>query len=178
MAAVIENIIKSYLTTEAVTAYVRVKKSSTGVAIAGAGEVGIGVTLSNAANGDPVAVRLFNGYGTCFMKAGAAITANTLVYGIAAGKIDDAVASTNAGAPLGYAETAATADGDIIEVLLTGRVAPEVRAGAAQAAVVTTASTTTTPYGYATQAQADALVTIVNEVRTTLINAGLWKGAA
>lgn len=52
------------------------------------------------------------------------------------------------------------------------------RAGAAQAAVVTTASTQTVPFGYATQAQADAIVTLVNELRAALVEKGLIKGAA
>lgn len=49
--------------------------------------------------------------------------------------------------------------------------------GAAQAAVVTTAATQSTPYGFATQAQADALVTLVNKLRTDLIALGLIAGA-
>lgn len=52
------------------------------------------------------------------------------------------------------------------------------RAGAAQAAVTTTASQTTTPYGYSTSTQADAIVTLVNEIRATLIAANLMKGSA
>lgn len=52
------------------------------------------------------------------------------------------------------------------------------RAGAAQAAVVTTAATQSTPYGYATQAQADALVALVNELRAAMVALGLIKGAA
>lgn len=52
------------------------------------------------------------------------------------------------------------------------------RAGAAQAAVVTTASTITTPYGFTTQAQADSLVTLVNEIRAALVQKGLIKGSA
>lgn len=52
------------------------------------------------------------------------------------------------------------------------------RAGAAQAAVVTTAATQTTPFGYATGAQADAIVTLVNELRAALVAFGLIKGAA
>jgi hypothetical protein len=73
------------------------------------------------------------------------------------------------------------------------------RAASAQAAVTatvgaalaTTAATTSTPYGFS-QAQADgliarvnalivdnaALIVLVNEQRTTLINAGLIKGSA
>jgi hypothetical protein len=49
--------------------------------------------------------------------------------------------------------------------------------GAAQAAVVTTASTSTTPFGYS-QAQADAIVALVNAMRLALVNAGLLKGSA
>lgn len=52
------------------------------------------------------------------------------------------------------------------------------RSGAAQAAVTTTASTQTTPWGFATQAQADGIVTLVNEIRATLVEKGLMKGAA
>lgn len=51
------------------------------------------------------------------------------------------------------------------------------RAGSAQAAVTTTASTSTTPFGY-TQAQADAIVALVNEMRAALVALGLIKGAA
>jgi hypothetical protein len=50
------------------------------------------------------------------------------------------------------------------------------RSGAAQAAVATTAATTSA-YGYA-QAQADAIVTLLNEIRATLVEKGLMKGAA
>lgn len=52
------------------------------------------------------------------------------------------------------------------------------RAGSAQAAVATTASTNITPFGYTTAAQADALVTLVNEIRATLVEKGLMKGSA
>jgi hypothetical protein len=52
------------------------------------------------------------------------------------------------------------------------------RAGAAQAAVATTAATNTTPYGFTTAAQADAIVTLVNEIRAALVEKGLIKGAA
>lgn len=53
-----------------------------------------------------------------------------------------------------------------------------VRASANQAAVTTTGSTSTTPYGFATAAQADAIVTLVNELRLTCIAAGIAKGSA
>jgi hypothetical protein len=52
------------------------------------------------------------------------------------------------------------------------------RAGAAQAAAATTAATNTTPYGYTTAAQADAIVALVNEIRATLVEKGIMKGSA
>lgn len=51
-------------------------------------------------------------------------------------------------------------------------------ASSAQAAVTTTAATSTTPYGFSTAAQADAVVTLVNALRTALISAGVIKGSA
>lgn len=52
------------------------------------------------------------------------------------------------------------------------------RAGSAQAAVGTAASTTTTAHGFATGTQADALVALVNEMRAALVALGLIKGEA
>lgn len=51
------------------------------------------------------------------------------------------------------------------------------RSGASQAAVVTTAPTNSSPYGYATSAQAAAIVTLVNELRAALVAVGLIAGA-
>ena len=51
------------------------------------------------------------------------------------------------------------------------------RSGAAQAAVATTGSTQTTPYGYSTSAQADAIVTLVNELRAWAVAQGFIKGS-
>ena len=51
------------------------------------------------------------------------------------------------------------------------------RAGAAQAAVATTASTQTTPFGYSTAAQADGIITLLNELRAALVEKGIIKGA-
>lgn len=51
------------------------------------------------------------------------------------------------------------------------------RSGAAQAAVATTAPTASSPYGY-TQAQATAIITLLNEIRAALVAAGLIKGSA
>ncbi len=52
------------------------------------------------------------------------------------------------------------------------------RSGAAQAAVATTAATNVAPFGYTTQAQADAIVTLVNELRAAMVALGLIKGSA
>ncbi len=51
------------------------------------------------------------------------------------------------------------------------------RSGAAQAAVAATAATASTPYGYS-EAQANAIVTLVNELRAAMVAAGLIKGSA
>lgn len=51
------------------------------------------------------------------------------------------------------------------------------RSGAAQTAVVTTAATQTTPFGYSTGAQADAIVTLVNELRAWAVAQGFIAGA-
>ena len=48
---------------------------------------------------------------------------------------------------------------------------------AAQAAVVTTAATNVAPFGYTTSAQANAIVTLVNELRAALVEKGLIAGA-
>lgn len=52
------------------------------------------------------------------------------------------------------------------------------RSNASQAAVGTTASTTTSPAGYSTTTQADAIVTLVNELRAAAVAFGLIKGSA
>ncbi len=174
MASQVEFQIKSYISTAAIGAYELVKKSGTEVVVAGVGDQAIGVTMANAAAGTTVPVRLFNGYGTAFMKAGAAITAGAKVRGIASGKIDD----TATGPIVGFAEEAATADGDVIEVLLVGASPAAYLVGAGQAAVAVTGATNSSPYGFTTAAQADAIVTLVNQLRADLILAGIIKGAA
>lgn len=51
-------------------------------------------------------------------------------------------------------------------------------AAAGQAAAGTTAATTTTPWGFATSTQANAAITLIDAMRTSLISAGLIKGSA
>jgi hypothetical protein len=51
------------------------------------------------------------------------------------------------------------------------------RSNVAQAAVATTAPTNTTPYGFTTSAQAQALITLVNELRAAMVEIGIIKGS-
>ena len=83
-----------------------------------------------------------------------------------------------------YAYTKETPDGIMIGASSTSKIgmygATPVaqRSGAAQAAVTTTAATSTTPYGFSTSAQADAIVALINELRAACIAAGTIKGSA
>lgn len=52
------------------------------------------------------------------------------------------------------------------------------RASANQAAVETTGSVSTSAFGFSTAAQADAVITLINELRTACMAAGIIKGAA
>ena len=62
-------------------------------------------------------------------------------------------------------------------VALHGATAVAQRSGAAQAAVVTTTATNSSPYGFATAGQANAIVTLVNELRAALVEKGIIAGA-
>jgi len=99
---------------EALAANRRVRLSSGTAVYADAGERCIGVTQAGAANGDPVAVKLWAQSGTVEVEATGAITAGTAIYGTADGKIDDAVAG---GPQIGVAKTAASGAGGLVEVV-------------------------------------------------------------
>lgn len=83
------------------------------------------------ASGEVVGVRLLPGEGTFKMMAAAAITSGAYVYQAASGKIDDV-----GFIPVGIALEAASADGDLIEVLpsrlMPDNVASIAAAGSAQ----------------------------------------------
>jgi len=79
------------------------------------------------------------------------------------------VAGTGAGTKIGTADTQKLGFFDATPIVQP--------AGADQAAVATTAATDVTPFGY-TEAQANAIVALVNEMRSVLVNLGLMKGAA
>jgi len=89
-----------------------VKQSGATVVYADSGEKGIGTNQAYAASGASACIRL-DTEGTSKMTAAGAFSAGALLYPADDGKVDDAVA----GKPLGRAVEAATATGDIVEVL-------------------------------------------------------------
>lgn len=106
---------KAFEAAGALTQYTRVTlNTSTGkLLVAGATDTAIGVTERPAfADGDFIAVRLTTAQGTCKVVANAAITKGDPVYAAADGEI-----APSGAVMFGYAIEAATADGDIIEVL-------------------------------------------------------------
>jgi hypothetical protein len=95
----------------AIGQFLRVKTPAA-LELAGASDVSLGVAdIPAFASGDLVAVRLSNAQGTRFMVADGAITAGNVVYAAAAGKV-----AASGTVIEGRALTAATTDGDIIEV--------------------------------------------------------------
>lgn len=102
----------SYTNAIAVGQYLRVKDNSGTIAIAG-DEDDLGTAVQEyLATDAKIAVLPYNVPGTRKMVAGAAVAANAQVYAIAGGKIDDVGTRKR-----GYSLEAASADGDIIEVL-------------------------------------------------------------
>lgn len=102
---------------EAIPKYSRVKFDSDGrVTIAGLADQDIGVAMEPAfAAGDSIPVKLRNAPGTTPMIAIEASAVGALLYTEASGKVQDTAAST--AFLVGRALEAATADGDVIEVL-------------------------------------------------------------
>lgn len=100
----------------AINIYERVILDSNGKwALAGAADKALGVALETVTAADkPLSAVLLNGAGTVKMKAGVAISVGALVYSAASGKIG--VTGTNK--LEGRAVDAASADGDIIEIMV------------------------------------------------------------
>ena len=104
---------KAFTAGEDLAARCRVKKSSSTVVYADAGEDFIGVTENAVDSGDVVTVKLKNVSGTFKVQAAGTFSANALLYGAADGKVDDTVA----GEAQFFALEAATASTDIVEAL-------------------------------------------------------------
>lgn len=95
----------------AIAQHLRVKTSGA-LALAGAADVELGTMEVACTAAGPTTVRLRTAKGTCKMVASGAITAGVTVYAAASGKIASSGTVT-----IGTALEAATADGDVIEVL-------------------------------------------------------------
>lgn len=92
---------------EALEVFRRVRINSSGLAVyAVAGEQAHGITQASAESGFGVSVKLINAAGTFRITCSAAVARGALLYGTAAGKVDDA----GTGAPQFIAMEAATAD--------------------------------------------------------------------
>jgi hypothetical protein len=107
---------KTFTAGAAIAENLRVYLSSSKLAAAGATTIDIGtMTRASFTDGDIIAVRLCNASGTTKMVASKAITADSIVYTAASGKVSDEQAS--GASRVGIAITAASDDGDVIEVL-------------------------------------------------------------
>ena len=117
MAGYVDTPTKIFEADAAIAKHARVTLESDGkIVAAGLTVLDIGTAVQQAfASGDKIAVRLRTATGTCKMIAIEALDAGALVYTEADGKIQDTAASTSF--KVGHAMEAATADGDIIEVL-------------------------------------------------------------
>lgn len=152
---------------------VRVKLDSSGlISAAAATEAWIGTTVSAVAASTSGTVRLRNCPGTHMFVAAGAIDAGDMLYPAASGKVDDAAAGTFTGF---QAISAAAADGDIFEAVPCDNL---VYTAAAAQAAAPAGGTGATAGAYDTAENRDAMIALVNAMRTALINAGIIKGAA
>lgn len=111
--------IRTFTAGAAIAEHTRVKLSSGVLAAAGLADKELGVMAqASLASGQEVGVRLRTAEGTFKAIAAEAIAAGSEVYTAASGKVADTATATSF--LIGTALTAATADGDIIEVLRTG----------------------------------------------------------
>lgn len=114
MAQMVESNVKTFELSATVAIYRRVKLDSNGKVLqSGAGEPWIGTCEEAGVDTNHRGVRLITATGTRKMVAAGALSISDILYGAADGKVDDAPT----GEPIGTALEAATADGDIIEVL-------------------------------------------------------------
>jgi len=133
---------KAFTTSAAVLAKRLVKYASTGLVAhntAADADAPIGVTEYSVASGDIASVKLLNDGGTFEVTAAGVIALNADVYPAADGKISATVVP---GKRIGKAIEAATADGDIIEILPIKGGADAVQTATAAAAVIIPGSTT------------------------------------
>lgn len=117
MSQISEGNTKAFVADEAIAVNLRVKLDADGrVTIAGLADKDIGTAITPAfAAGDVITVHLRTAAGTAKMVAVEALAVGATVYTEAAGKVQDTAQAT--AFQVGTALEAATADGDVIEVL-------------------------------------------------------------
>lgn len=113
MSQYVESAVRQFTANAALGQHLRVTSLSTGkVALAEAGQMGVGTTENPATAADEIiGVRLNNAHGTRKVVANGAISEGSLVYTAASGKV-----GSSGTVCYGVALEAATADGDVIEV--------------------------------------------------------------
>ena len=115
-ATTVQNNTRTFVAGEALAAYLLVKVESDGTVIkstATAAEPKVGFTVAPVASGAAANISLTHGGGTSYGTAAEVLAIGDIVYGDAAGKLS---ASGSSGDKIGITLTAATADGDVIEV--------------------------------------------------------------
>jgi ABC-type ATPase with predicted acetyltransferase domain len=116
MSQYVETNTKAFTAAGTIKQYARVTIGSGGtITEAGLAVKDIGTAMEPAVSGDVVSVKLRSGSGTHKMIAIEALAIGATLYTETDGKVQDTAASTSF--QLGTALEAATADGDIIEVL-------------------------------------------------------------
>jgi hypothetical protein len=116
MSQYVDGNTKAFTAAGTIAQYARVLLGSGGtITTAGLTDKEIGTALEPAASGDTITVRLRTAAGTHKMIAIEALAIGATVYTEASGKVQDTAQAT--AFQVGTALEAATADGDIIEVL-------------------------------------------------------------
>ena len=115
-ATTITNNTRTFVAGEALDAYLLVKVQSDGTVVkatAASSEAKVGFTVAPVASGEASGVSLSHGGGTSYGIASEALAIGDKVFGDAGGKL---AAAGGAGDLVGITLTAATADGDVVEV--------------------------------------------------------------
>ncbi len=116
MSQFVDGNVKAFTAGAAIGIHILVKIASGKLAVAGLDEEFIGsMTQASFADGDVVGVRLKSAAGTHLCVAAGAFSQGARIYARAAGQVDD-VSTTAKG--LGIALEAATASGDVVEVVM------------------------------------------------------------
>ena len=116
MSQYVDSNTKAFTAAGTIKQYARVTLGSGGtITEAGLAVKEIGTAMEPAVSGETISVKLRSGSGTHKMIAIEALAAGATLYTETDGKVQDTAASTSF--QLGTALEAATADGDIIEVL-------------------------------------------------------------